>query len=465
MSNKPPPNFPTFTDGYRPPVSGAIGPTPMFPPPPAGPQPSGAPAPPISAGVTPPVSGSNPASSPAPAPALAPQKNYEETVRDRAWALLDGTRWTVEAWFQEANALITDLKTETATGKQADPSADEGKAWLALQPALEHMLANGDASHTRAWVEEVCLAWWDTMTSAQLAQGLSPKKSYRAMAAYILARHKLAVGDRGGALRWAALAHAADKLAEHPGGGGAEVVLKFGLGVPASSVADLEKTAAEQLKAAAGNWKVPTAFPEMVLTKTLALPQGSALVAPILTPSTHPCHPFVASLIPWIDEKGITNEEKGARLEWATAYLTGTLPGVWAQLDFNAMGFACEHDVVGLQRGSNIYGLPGDAQAILIECKNWESEVRSAETGYFLARMKYVGARLGVLVAKSDITGTKDDEAKNAFRFLQGFCLREGVVCLVVTGADLRELAKRGTFAELLDARYRSMTYGSLAKA
>jgi hypothetical protein len=406
------------------------------------------------------MSGSNAASSPAPAPASA-QLTYEETVRRRAWALLDGTQWTVEEWFKEANALINDLKIETAAGKRADPSTDEGKAWLALQPALEHMLANGDASHTRAWVEEVCLAWWDTMTAAQLEHALSPKKCYRAMAAYILARHKLAGGDRGGALRWAALAHAADKLAGHPGGGGAEVVLKFGLGVPASVVEALGKNAPPSPT----SWTVPLAFPEMVLTKTLAHTGGSALIAPILTPSTHPCHPFVQSLLPWIDEKGISPEEKGSRLEWATAYLAGTLPGVWAQLDFNAMGFACEHDIVGVQRGTNIYGLPGEAQAILIECKNWESEVRSAETGYFLARMKYVGARLGVLVAKSDITGTKDDEAKNALRFLEGFCLREGVVCLVVTGADLRNLAAQGTFADLLDQRYRSMTYGSLAKA
>jgi hypothetical protein len=336
---------------------------------------------------------------------------------------------------------------------------------MALRPALEALLALGDASHTQAWIEEVCLAWWDQMTEVQARRGLTMQQCHRAMPAYILARHKLRSGDRGGALRWAALAHAADRLALHPGGGGAEVVLKFGLGVPASIVGELETHAAQALKEIGANWKLPAAFPEMVLTKTLTGPGSSALVAPILSSSAHASHPFLANLIPWIDAKGITTEEKGERLEWLVTYLAGTLPGAWAQKGFNAMGFACEHDVVAVQVGANTYGLPGDARAILIECKNWEKEVRSPEVGYFLARMKYVGARLGILVAKSDITGAKDADAKNALRFLQGFCLRENVVCLVVTGDDLRALAKTGTFAALLDARFRTMTYGDVASA
>jgi hypothetical protein len=392
-------------------------------------------------------------------------KSYADEVGARAWDLLDASRWTLETWFTEATVLLDELKRETASGKRADPASHSADAWRALQPTLEHMLAFGDASHTQAWIEEVCLAWWDQLTDVQRKTGLSINKCYRAMAAYILARHKLALGDRGGALRWAALAHAADKLGRHSGGGGAEVVLKFGLGLPIDTVSMIENQVAEQLKEMKDNWTRPEAFPEMVLTKTLSRSGSSSLVAPTLTPSAHICHPFLEVLVPWLSEANITNEQKGERLEWLTAYLAGTLPGVWAQRGFNAMGFACEQDIVAVQLGTNTYGLPGDTRTILIECKNWVNEVNSAQTGYFLARMQYVGARLGVLVAKSDITGTKDAEAKNASLFLRGFCLRENIVCIVVTGADLIALAKRGTFAELLDAGVRKLTYGDLAKS
>ncbi len=463
------PSVPTFTDGYGGHDQLSV-PAPPSPPS-VGPQPSGMASPsalnPLVSTVSPP-SGSLPAGSPLTppsAPALGPVvTTYATQVAKRASALVEKD-WPLEDWFKEATSLLRELVTETSAGKKADPAAQNADAWLALRPALERLLTHGDASHTQAWVEEVCLTWWDRMTEEQATRGLKATQCSRAMPAYILARHKLAGGDRGSALRWASLAHAADRLGGHPGAGGAEVVLKFGLGVSAGVVSQLEKCADDELTSTAGDWKLPGAFPEMALTKALAEPGGGALVAPTLSASSHACHPFVATLISWINATSITNEEKGARLEWAVAYLAGTLPGAWAQRGFNAMGFACEQDVVAVQVGTNTYAFPGDAKAVLIECKNWESEARSREVGYFLARMKFVGARLGVLVAKSDITGTKDSDAKHAFRFLQGFCGREDVVCLVVKGDDLRELAKRGTFAELLEARFRSMTYGNLAKS
>jgi hypothetical protein len=388
-----------------------------------------------------------------------------DTVRDRAWALLDGTRWTLEAWFNEANALITDLKTETAPGKKADPSSDEGKAWLALQPALEHMLANGDASHTRAWVEEVCVAWWETMTAAQLAQGLSPKKSYRAMAAYILGRHKHAQGDIGGAARWTSLAYLSDVLSGHPGSGGAEVVLKFGLGVPEDTVKGLKVLATKVTPTAPSTWKDVETFPELLLTQALTSDWGRFLVAPTIVPSHHTCRPFLRAATKWaLDATGLNTNQQGKRLELLASYLASALPGARPMRGFNAPGGACEYDVVAAQIGANTYSFPGEATSLLMECKNWDHPARSAEVGYFLARIKYAGAGLGIMMCKEAITGWKAKEPRHARLLLEGFCQREHLACVVITGDDLRDLANTGSFAALLEDRYRLTTLGKVKK-
>jgi hypothetical protein len=326
------------------------------------------------------------------------------------------------------------------------------------------MLAHGDASHTRAWVEEVCLSWWDVMTGAQDAQNISPARSYRAMAAYVLARHKHAQGDLGGALRWAALAHISDVLAGHPGSGGAEVVLQFGLGVPRAAIDELSKLAASTAQNRQ-TWNETEAFPELILTSAVAAEWGRHLVAPTLVPSHHVCRPFLNIAVKWaLDVTGLNTDDQGKRLEKVAAYLAGTLPGARPVLGINAPGGACEYDIVATQVGSNIYRLPAESTSLLIECKNCNTTVKSANVGYFLARLKYAGLDFGVLMAKEAISGWSSDEPLNAKRLLEGFCQREHLACVVVTGDDLRALCTDGTFAALLEDRHRLMTLGKAKK-
>jgi hypothetical protein len=267
------------------------------------------------------------------------------------------------------------------------------------------------------------------------------------------------VGDIGGAVRWAALAHLADQLAGHPGGGGAQTVLTLGLGLKQDAIDLLDAVAGVALTRVAGDVLDPRGLPEMCLTEAIDHQKGACFVEAARS-ATHPVSSaFLRRALVWALDEPKDPNSKGQRLEWLTAYLAGTLSGARARKGFNSLGFACEHDVVVTK--SHGPALPGGSTAMLIECKNWKDPLGAAHVGYFLGRMKYVGAGLGVLVAKSGITeDPADDDEKNARAFLVGFCQRENVACLVVNRADLERIATDVSFLQLLDAKYEEFTFG-----
>jgi hypothetical protein len=384
---------------------------------------------------------------------------FTENVKQRGTALLDATRFTLEEWSREADALVKSIHDETKPGGAADPATIGIAPWSALRATVERMMKEGDPAHTSGWIQRACLAWWDAMTSYQAQAGAPMKICYRAMAGYVLARHLFKLGETGGALRWAALAHLADRLGGYQGKGGAETVLTLGLGLAQESVEVLDQAATAALGKAKDNWKDARLFPEMCLTEAINHDRGGCFIAGTRSQSHSLCSPFLHRALPWALDEAQDSHTKGERLEWLTSYLVGTLSGARAQRGFNALGFACEHDVIVSQ--DPWHALPGGSTSMLIECKNWKYALNVAEVGYFLARMKYVGAGLGVIVAKSGITDApSDDKEKNARAFLVGFCQRENAVCLVIARSDLERLGDGMSFRELLGAKYEEFTFG-----
>jgi hypothetical protein len=387
---------------------------------------------------------------------------FADEVVVRCNELLDASKLDLAAWFQKANGLLSDVISETSKDGKADPLKVNDAPWRSLRRCTEELMKRGDHAHTTAWIGRVFEEWWDAMTKFQVDTGASISTASRAMAGYDLARHHHHLGNRGAALRWAALAHLADRLGNHPGGGGAEVILTMGLGLSRVTIDLLNNAASTRCGKSENDWSSPYCFPEMCLAYAIDQDDGSPLVES--SPSEHfICRPFLGRLLKWAFEEPRKEEgyKKGERLELVTAYLGGTLPGARCRRGFNALGFSCEHDVVVGQRPGQVYTLPGGSNALLIECKNYGKPISVEPVGYFLARLQYTGASLGLLVAKSGISNNKaqGDEA-NARAFLLGFCQRENIACLVVTREDLEGLLSGGSFRALLDEKYEEFMFG-----
>lgn len=399
-----------------------------------------------------------PSGTSAPPALAAPSDPFVTRVQRSGEKLLQRGALTLEEWSAEADNVISSFEREVQAGGAADPA--RGHAALdALRVVLEGMIEKGDPAHTAAWVDRACLTWWDAMSAHQAVTRAASSQCYRAMAGYVLARNRMRLGDRGGAIRWAALAHLADRIDGHPGRGGADLVLRNGLGVGANVVAALDAAADDALSKANGDWADPRVFPEFCLAAAVDSENGDALVAPTTINTHHLSRPLMKRALKWgLDEPNDPNS-KGERLEVISRFLAGTLPGARGERGFNALGFACEHDVV--VRVEQGHSLPGGSTSMLVECKNCVYPISASAVGYFLARMKFTGVGLGVIVAKSGITDTGGDDAeKNARGFLLGFCQRENVVCLVVTRKDLEKLVDGSSFDAMLRAKHTEFAFG-----
>lgn len=434
-------------DGYGilkkviPPASGSVGPLPGSP------------------GSAPPASVPVPSGPPAPSSTAAASDPFVLEIGDAGKKLLTRGELKVEDWSAEADRLLVAIERETRAGGRSDPAKGTA-AFTALTEVLEGMIDNGDPAHTAAWVDRACLAWWDAMTAYQIENRAAPSICYRAMAGYILARNRVRMGDRGGAVRWAALAHLADRIDGHPGRGGADLVLRNGLGIGANVVAALDAAADDALAKVKKDWSDPRVSPELCLAAAIDGIEGGALVAPTTIDAHHLARALMRRALTWALDEPKDPNSKGERLEILTRFLGGTIAGARAERSFNALGFSCEHDVVvRLEPG---HSLPGGSSAMLVECKNWLDPLGASGVGYFLARMKFTGIGLGLLVAKSGITDTSslDDAEKNARSFLVGFCQRENIACLVLTRSDLERLIKEASFDQVLREKYTEFTFG-----
>ena len=200
-------------------------------------------------------------------------------------------------------------------------------------------------------------------------------------------------------------------------------------------------------------------MPEWLLAEALDDPRGISLVAASDAYAHHPSRPFIKAATEHVFSDDGTANEKGERLERLVAFFVSTVPGMRPRRRLLASGSSAEHDVVATLFGETPYPLPANAPEWLIECKNTKDAVAAQQVGHFLAKMLRAGAKFGIIVAKSGLT--KDEPAlKYAERFLPDFCLRQGVVCLVVDAAEVLALGDAGTFRGLVDRLYEKSRFG-----
>jgi len=89
---------------------------------------------------------------------------------------------------------------------------------------------------------------------------------------------------------------------------------------------------------------------------------------------------------------------------------------------------------------------------ILIECKNWDVPVGSAEVAWFLEKMRQRHVTHGFLITRSGVTGQCRDGRDGALDTLYA-ALRDGLRPVVVTLDELLTVSDVGGFAQLFKAK------------
>lgn len=143
------------------------------------------------------------------------------------------------------------------------------------------------------------------------------------------------------------------------------------------------------------------------------------------------------------------SDAKGHALEEIICFLMSSVPGV-GNPERNLMNaFGTEELDVIFWNARHDEGLYFMDNTILVECKNWSKAVDSQEVVYFAYRLWQRGARDGILVAASGITGNPDHLQRAHFEV--GFALaRMGVRLLVVRRNEIEHIATTEEIVELL---------------
>jgi hypothetical protein len=377
-----------------------------------------------------------------------PIKRFRNTCAD----LFNKKNVRVDDWYREGSEVLERLTSNTEKSTDTTLLKKATEDWTKLSDDLKPLLRLDQDAHFPGFIERACTAWWDSTTERQIKLNCGAAEAYRGMAAYVVAQLAFRRRDRGSALRWASLGYLADMLmsGDKPKGGGNEVVLRFGLGVPEEALDALKE------KAGSGDCRrVVEKLPEWLLAEALDDPRCVSLVGPSQFYSHHTCHPFVKAAAEHVFRDDGDSENKGERLEKFVAFLVSTIPGMRPRRRLLTRGSTSEHDVVATMLGESAYPLPGRAVQLLIECKNMKRPARAKEVGYFLARMKHCAATFGIIIARKGVTGPREKDAqKYAEGFRREFAMQERIVCLTLSSDDLKKLGDEGTFHGLIDSTY-----------
>lgn len=288
---------------------------------------------------------------------------------------------------------------------------------------------------------------WDNLS---LIQASEKRRVYRAGIGMYLAKVSLSLGDKGGALRWGLLTQADDLLGQHPSGGGAgRQMLQTVLGMSETALAELMEVASCNLRVikeeAGDDWSDPHGYAEDAVTRfAFRKPDYSQLFAMASEDPEFPLNTaYFRGLLEKVNSNAISSKEKGDWLEDLAAYLFLLIPGLVPRRNLLEETMAFETDVVvrNLSASTNIFAdLLG--RHFLVECKNWETPVGVQDIGYFLYRVRLTHARFGVILAKSGITGDKQQE-RAAYSLIRKAFHEDGTTCIVIDNRHLARLADR----------------------
>ncbi len=255
-----------------------------------------------------------------------------------------------------------------------------------------------------------------------------------------------------------------EKTDARPVAGPAATTLRLAFNMPPSVLKAIEKKTKGAYKSSNDLWY----FPETIAVTLTE--QELPLQPPHIGTEEVPLNrPFVQHLCDRLDERGITNDEKGRRLEDFAAYLLQTLPG--ARVLRNVTTPDSESDLIVVQQSfGNSYMLEALGRAFLVECKNWEKDTTGAvgakEVNHFVAKMRFHKCKCGVLFAKSGISGTQSkDLVKDARLTLLRWFHQDGCSVLVVEKADFQLLAEGSmSVSEMLLRKHELLRFRNIVK-
>lgn len=165
------------------------------------------------------------------------------------------------------------------------------------------------------------------------------------------------------------------------------------------------------------------------------------------------CKTYYGAFLDYINNlgQGVSSTERGKELELLATYLFLLIPGCSPRHDVKDQQKVHQTDLIILNRHpavnltTELFG-----RHIVVECKNWQEAVSVSEVGYFLHKLHLMHASCGVLLAKSGITGNKDDET-GAKQLIRRSFHEDHTLCVVVTQNDLKRLRDENiTFRDLL---------------
>ena len=128
---------------------------------------------------------------------------------------------------------------------------------------------------------------------------------------------------------------------------------------------------------------------------------------------------------------------RGRTLEDLIAYTFSCIPGLTVLARDARMG-SQELDLVLWNDRACEYFNSASAE-IIIECKNWDAPVGSAEVSWFLEKLRQRSVSHGFLITRSGVTGAFRDGRDGALDSLYG-TLRDGTRPVVLTLDELSEV-------------------------
>ena len=348
------------------------------------------------------------------------------------------------------------LEVEMAPGGLVPPD-DDVKVWRALRAVLDELLRNG-----LIWQSiEVTRWFYDQLCELQVRNGV---RYHKGSPTHQAALFYLSVGFSRFAFWFFSLAFVEDVLllgAEEARKAPAARALQLHLNQSRAFLDSLAGTVLQERERDDRSqlwW-----FPEIGavrLARSGKLPRafGTAMAELPLN------HTLVQLLSRGLTRSRLGSQEKGKRLEYLASYLLLTLPGV--RIVPNVRSPDSETDLVVIQEGgTGSYLVDALGRAFIVECKNWDGPVGTAEVNHFAAKIRFHRCHCGVLFARNGLTGKKNRSGiADAGLTRARWFLQDGCSVLVVDKGDVESLAEgTASIGELLlkkheDLRFRLAT-------
>ncbi|MBN2392713.1 MAG: hypothetical protein JXR84_18425 [Anaerolineae bacterium] len=267
--------------------------------------------------------------------------------------------------------------------------------------------------------------------------------------------------DPGAAMWWLLHAHADDLLTPHPeGGGAARDMLRLDFGIKEATLQYMERCAKMNLDSNEQH----KLFAEHLVMQLSLEPEYSYLFS-------HPTSIVEFSIgsayaLTMIDV--VNSSSAGEPMEELARYLMLLLAG-WVPTKNVYFGRTrMDNDLIAryIQEPEAISIAHG--RAILAECKNTTSSMSVAQVGYFLYRMHLTQVKVGILFAKSNVSGSKnrrkdgeESEKRYAQLLLDLAFQRDNVAAIVIDLKDIEAIANgEKTVWGLIDSRITERRFG-----